>query len=121
MFKLEFSGVDEALEKLRALGREAADEHAMSADGIEALQPVVEDAQRLAPVEEGDLRDSIEAVEFDDGSVGVVIGDFKGHFFEFGTVKMRAQPMLIPAFEANEAVVVDILGGRVGARIEKSV
>ena len=56
-----------------------------------------------------------------DLAVGVIIGDWKGHFWEFGTVNHRAQPMLAPAVDANEGVVIEIFGGRIGARIEGAI
>lgn len=115
--KFALHGADEALRNVRQI-RESINDRALREDGLQSLQPIVEDAKALAPVEEGDLRDSIEATVFDDGTIGVIIRDWKGHFFEFGTVNMRAQPMLIPAVEANEAIVIDLFSERVAARIE---
>ena len=113
-------GAEEALSNIAAIAAAIVPDN-LQDDGLAALQPVVDDARSLAPVDEGDLRDSIEAVKFADGTVGVVIGDWKGKFFELGTVKMRARPMLAPAFDANEAVVIDVFGGRIGARIEGAI
>lgn len=118
--QFHLDGVDQALSNIAAIAAAIVPDN-LQKDGIEALQPVVNDARSLAPVDEGDLRDSIEAVTFEDGTVGVIIGDWKGPFFEFGTVKMRAQPMLLPAFDANEAVIVNMFGGKVGARIEGAI
>jgi len=116
--KFMLRGGEEALANLRRL-REAVSPPYMQAAAIEALQPVVADARDLAPVEDGDLRDSIGVKVLEDGSVAVVIGDWKGHFFEFGTVKMRAQPMLIPAWDANEELVIARFGRAVAVNIER--
>ena len=113
------SGGDEALRNLQRITEAVGDRH-LQAVALEALEPIVEDAQALAPVGEGDLRESIAATVFEDGTVGVIIRNWKGHFFELGTVKMRAQPMLIPAVEANADRVLDAFGERVAVRIEGS-
>jgi HK97 gp10 family phage protein len=117
--KLKLSGGEEALRNLEYV-TQSTGEHHLRADALEAIQPIVEDARKLAPVGQGDLRDSIEGTIFDDGTVGVIIGDWKGHFFEFGTVNMRATPMLIPAVEANSEQVLDAFGERIAVRISGS-
>lgn len=118
--RFALDGVEEALSNIAAIA-EAVGNDDLREDGLAALQPIVDDARSLAPVDEGDLRDSIEAVTFEDGTIGVVIGDWKGHFFELGTVNMRATPMLGPAADANEAVVIEMFGKRIGARIEGAI
>lgn len=117
MMQFSLDGVEEALSSVASIAA-ALTPHNLRTDGLAALQPVVDDARTLAPVDRGRLRDSIEARPLEDGYVGVVIGDWKGHFFEFGTVHMRAHPILLPAFDANEKIVIEMFGGRVGARIE---
>lgn len=118
--KFQLDGVDEALNNLKSI-TSALSRSNLQDDALHAVEPIAEDARSLAPVDEGDLRDSIEAKVFEDGTVGVVIGDWKGHFFEFGTVKMRATPMLLPSFDKNEGLVIETFGNRVGARIEGAV
>lgn len=115
--QFQLDGVDEALSNLKAIAAAVVPAN-LREDGLEALQPIVDDARSLAPVDEGDLRDSIEAVKFEDGTVGVIIGDWKGHLFELGTVNMRATPMLAPAADANGPVVIEMFGNRIGVRIE---
>lgn len=116
----ELKGIKEALENIETIGQSINDKD-LQEDALGTLAPVVKDAQALAPVDQGNLRDSIHSLVLEDGSVGVVIGDWKGHFFEFGTANMRAQPMLGPAFHENEDAIVAVFGGRVGARIESAV
>lgn len=115
--KFELRGGEEALRNLRMIGEAITDKNLQS-DAVEAVQPIVRDAQSLAPVRTGRLRDSIGPMIMDDGNVAVVINDFRGVFFELGTVKMRAQPMLGPAADANEGLVIEMFGEMVGARIE---
>lgn len=114
--KFSLSGIEDALRNLAGIDDNLNDGN-LRGDALEALQPVVDDAQSLAPVEDGDLRDSIGPKVLSVGTVAVVIEDWKGHFFEFGTVKMRAQPMLIPAWEANEDEVIASFGRSAGDRI----
>lgn len=114
-FRLD--GLEDALRNLNLIDEAVTDTN-LRADALEALQPVVDDARSLAPVDDGDLRDSIQPIVFDDGSVGVVIRDWKGHFFEFGTVKMRATPMLMPAWDANSESLSNYFADSVRARIE---
>lgn len=68
-----------------------------SADELVAFQ------KRLVPVDDGDLRDSIQKR---DGkhelSVEVFTEDFKARWQEFGTVKMRAQPFFYPPYRASK-------------------
>ena len=64
------------------------------------------DARAAAPVDSGELRDSIDARIFGDGrrgSVTGVVGAAARHslFVEFGTSKMAPQPYLGPALAAN--------------------
>lgn len=114
--KFELKGVDEAVRSVSKIAEQITDRF-LKEDAFNVLEGVAADARSLAPVDQGSLRDSIQVVE-QDGFVAVVIGDWKGHFYEFGTVNHRAQPMLIPAWEANEDLVVEMFGKRVGARIE---
>ena len=46
-------------------------------------------------------------------------GAYYGHFVEFGTVKMGAQPFLRPAIESNRFLVTRIYGTDLGRGIER--
>jgi len=118
--RFKLTGGDEAIRNVANV-RAVMSDHNMQGDGLDAVQPIVDDAKSLAPVDQGNLRDSIGAEVDKDGFISVVIRDWKGHFFEFGTVKMRAQPMLIPAFDANEATVTAIFASSIRKRIEGAV
>ena len=117
--KFKLNGVKEALGNLREI-TETMSERNLRQDALAVLEPIAEDARALAPVDQGDLRDSIQTTVFEDGTVGVIIGDWKGHFYEFGTVNHRAQPMLGPAWDAHSEGLADRFGQQVKARIEKA-
>lgn len=131
MIDLTLDGFEEALQRLR--GVDEAVKANIGANAQAALEPVAEEARRLAPVRSGDYRDSItvsDVVADENGSfsggqngntvlVGPLTSDvFYAWFLEFGTVNMAAQPVLLPAVEAHEALVFEILGERIGRDIE---
>ena len=123
MLALELTGVKEAISNLRAVVAPVNDRR-IGENSVAALEPVAEDARRLAPVDDGDLRDSISISgsvvgqnQFDGRAVfvGPLMGNvFYAGFIEWGTVKMRAQPFLAPAVHENRDLVFDILGSLVG-------
>lgn len=126
---LKISGFDEAAANIAKV-RDSVRGRFMSDSAMTALQPVLEDARRLVPVDDGEARDSLT---ISDRAVGGVVkyagtvyfGPLAGAalhmaFLEFGTTKMRAQPSIIPAVEANQDLVFDILGDDVGRQIEES-
>lgn len=126
MLKLSIEGFDEARRRLAEAVRPVNDRR-IGDHAAEVLEPIAEDARRLAPVLSGRLRDSIlvaQTFEFTgetDGqsvSVGVLDaggdGVFWGHFAEFGTVHQGAEPFLAPAVYKNIDLVFEALGKRVG-------
>lgn len=58
--KVQVSGLKEALEALRELPK-GTDKRTIRAAMIDAVQPIVATAQKLAPEDEGDLKDSMIA------------------------------------------------------------
>lgn len=75
----------EALARLLDEGKRAIDE--------QIIPLVVADMKRLAPVDTGNLRDSIEALG--GGRIGIS-ADYAA-YVEFGTTVARAQPFVRPA------------------------
>lgn len=68
----------------------------------EAMEAGVESAQRLVPIDTGELHDGIEIVEFASngrGSYGVTDVDYADDV-EFGTQNAPAQPYLRPSVDA---------------------
>lgn len=71
----------------------------------QAAQAIAAGAKSRAPVDSGDLRDSIHVEHVDEGVYAVVAGDsdvFYGHMVENGTVRTPAHPFLVPAAEAEK-------------------
>lgn len=85
-------GLDRGLERYEDDAERALD---ASTDGI------VDRARALAPVDEGNLRDSIHKQAGQDANgpyVDVVADDEAAIYQEFGTSEMDANPFLRPAF-----------------------
>jgi HK97 gp10 family phage protein len=73
------------------------------------------DAKALAPVDTGYLKGSISS---DIGTLSAEIGPTAsyGHFLEYGTSKMAAQPFMGPAFERRVPGLEKALG-QIGSKI----
>lgn len=71
--------------------------------GAEAIES---GAKSRAPVDSGDLRDSIKADRLGVGEYEVASDAFYAHMVEFGTTKAGAQPFLLPAAEAERDNIV---------------
>lgn len=69
---------------------------------------IAEDAKSRAPRDSGELAESIEAREADDGWE-VATDTWYAHFPEFGTARRGAQPFLTPAAEAQRKAHRDAL------------
>ncbi|MBT0667074.1 HK97 gp10 family phage protein [Novosphingobium profundi] len=142
MFNFSMSGFDEAFANVAKVGH-AINDHFMRDATMSALEPVAEAARSLAPVDSGDLRDSIvvtseafsdeSAAAFDGrtvfvGPLAAGVAGRAGHrdayyagFIELGTVKMRAQPFLAPAWDAEIGNVEAALGVKVGEALFSAV
>lgn len=67
---------------------------------IKMAQKVFQESQTLVPVDKGDLKASGKVVEQGEGATVVYDSDHSA-YVEFGTIKMKAQPYLRPAYENN--------------------
>lgn len=100
-----------------------------------ALEPVLEDAQRLAPVDDGQLRDSIQiasagltpkARRHDRGrpkmGVRLYVGTASPYAYirEFGTHNAPAHPFMRPAWELNKDRMLEGIKADLKIEIEKS-
>jgi HK97 gp10 family phage protein len=65
-----------------------------------AAMDIEREAKTRAPVDTGNLRNSIQASRVAMGHWKVVVGADYGYFVEWGTVHMAAQPFLRPAINA---------------------
>lgn len=99
---------------------EAADnltKEAVEEAAVRALIPVALDAKANAPVDTGELRDSIVVKKMsdaakmnqDEGFIGAVVGPtvFYGIFVEIGA-NQPAQPYLRSAFDSNRGEMMEI-------------
>lgn len=126
---IKIRGGEELAAALEALGP-AMEKKILRSAMREAAKPILDDAKRRAPVLTGQLRKSlkIRAIKRNNkGQVGVVIStakgffkgdEFYGAFHEFGTKKMPARPFIRPAFEANKAQSIRIVGEAVKIGLE---
>lgn len=71
-------------------------------------------AKQLAPVDTGNLRNSITAEQQSALAWVVAVGAEYGIYQEYGTHKMGARPFLTPAFTAVAPGLLDALGKIVG-------
>jgi HK97 gp10 family phage protein len=71
-------------------------------------------AKQLAPVDTGNLRNSITAEQQGTLAWIVAVGAVYGIYQEYGTHKMAASPYLTPAFMAVAPALIEALGSIVG-------
>ncbi|WP_210651342.1 HK97-gp10 family putative phage morphogenesis protein [Nocardioides sp. SYSU D00065] len=105
----EFHGLAVKLQRASAqVGAAAAAAVRKTAFDIEA------DAKALAPVDTGNLRNSISTDITGDGRFGAITADIGptaeyGAFVEYGTSRMGPQPYMAPAFERREPTLTAAL------------
>lgn len=104
-----------------------------------ALEPMADKARGMAPVERGDLKQSIQVSEkrtkrvtrlnrFDRNTgVEVAMGPVSGKgvlnyatFAEFGTNDTRARPFMRPAWESGKDDALEYVKANLGSEIEKT-
>ena len=86
------------------------------------LKKVRDDAKSLAPVDTGELRDSIVVINATKTDSGAVVARADhASYVEFGTTKMAAQPFLFPALESNKAYIERTLKSDGKVAIRKAV
>lgn len=104
MATVDVEGVEELTAKLSRLAAKA-DDGQLRAALLAGAKPIENAAVAKAPVDTGTLRRSIHSETGGiDGGVVVRVGtnvEYAIHQ-EFGTSRMRAQPYLRPAFDANK-------------------
>lgn len=99
-----------------------------------ALEPILERAQQLVPVDEGNLRDSLvigsrltsraRRADKREPREGVRLfmgtANRNGVPREFGTVRSRAQPFMRPAWDSEKANAFKIVLTDLGDEVEKA-
>lgn len=104
-YKLDTTGIDKLLAQMGDNVDRAVRETANEVRNV---------AANLAPVDTGDLRDSLEAIKVVNGVYWVQDGVEYGIYQELGTYKMAAQPFLVPAIEQAEATLTAKLQEQLG-------
>lgn len=131
--KMKITGLRE-LEKALAALPAATGKNVLRRVSKEALKPVETAARAMAPVDDGDLRDSIvtttrlskrrasEARKEGKSTVETYTGtnSRNGVPREFGTVRSAATPFLRPAYDANKDRMLRYVGTELGGEIEKA-
>jgi len=87
---------------------------------IKMAQKVYDESQVLVPVDKGDLKESGKVVEAGEGATVVYDSDHSTHV-EFGTVKMKAQPYLRPAYENNISKLTHIGAEEIQREIKEAI
>lgn len=119
------SELDDALAELTLSAQKKTLEGAL----MKAALPIMKDAKKRAPKDEGDLRKAIgrqRIKKADLPSVTVKVKrsrknpyPFYWHFIEYGTSRMAATPFLRPAFEQNVELAIQLFSEELTKRIDK--
>lgn len=125
-----FKELDAALGEMK----KATERRVLRKAAVEALQPFVEEAKRLVPVDEGTLRDSITAgsaitknarrADRGDPPEGVRVyagtANRNGVPREFGSHRSAAEPFMRPAWESKSGEVLDRAMTSLGEQVDKA-
>lgn len=81
-------------------------------------------SKEIVPVDTGNLRESITAMEVEDGAIVSAIGDLQNERFyagyvEFGTSKMEAQPYIRPTIDEKGTEIVKAIGAQIVTQLKE--
>ncbi len=125
-------GSDKALSEV---GTKATQKNILVRTLKKAAKPIDDMASSLAPRDTGKLEISVvtgtqltrrqKSSAYKAGKLGVAevhVGTqlSRGLFNEFGTFKMRAQPFMRPAWDANKGLALEIIGKELWVEIKKA-
>lgn len=135
---VQVDGIKELSATLKELGKSTG-KAALRRIATKAIKPMAEAAQSMAPVDDGDLRDSIgiagslirsarEPVRRSGGRVdakdGITIymgtANRNGVPREFGSFRSPAHPFMRPAFDLQAKPTIDRIGADFGPEVEKT-
>jgi HK97 gp10 family phage protein len=88
---------------------------------MKGAQVIADEAQRLAPVLTGELRDSIHVEAEGDGGADVVAGTDHAIFPEFGTSTQQAQPYMRPAVDTKSDEALRVMADDIQEQIRRAV
>lgn len=86
----------------------------------EALELIAEEARRLAPVDTGELKNSIHSELGEEGGF-IAVDAEHGPFVEYGTDRMAAQPYLRPAIETKTDEALQLIAKAADEKIKEVV
>lgn len=147
MIEMKVDGLDKILAALKQLPDELSEQYVQEVF-TEMVQPTLQRARELAPVDTGFLRSKITVIAISaNGLVTVQVGVFSSskaakaagrkrrakiravrgaktsafyaRYLENGTKKMQARPFLRPAFDETVKGFVEGVGSAVGKKIEE--
>ncbi|MGD6897111.1 HK97-gp10 family putative phage morphogenesis protein [Bacillus infantis] len=107
---LNLSGMNELMRQIEQMGRKVEGDIEKKAlkEGANHLRDKIEEN---APRRSGKLASEVIVGDIKDGNVQVGIDQqgeaFYGHFLEFGTKKMKAQPFMAPTLENESQTTQD--------------
>lgn len=93
---------------------------------LKAGDLIAAEQKRLAPVDDGTLRDSIKSkatqgAKSGNQAVQISTGVFYAPFVEFGTQKAPAQPFFFPGYRATRRKARSVINKAVRESVKKSV
>lgn len=122
-FSVKVEGLKELEKALNELPK-ATGKNVLKRTSIKSLTPMIEEARSLVPIRSGRLRDSLKiSTRLSKRQAGIArrrtdksyFEIYAGasslphaHLVEFGTVKMRAQPFMRPAWDLNNRLALEI-------------
>lgn len=135
-----FEGLEDALIELEKFsGRTTTGKNAVLRGMKKAMKPVEDRAKAMAPVDDGDLRESIKTkkprakrargsarfvrqsgIELLTGPTTLKGGSY-GYFQEFGTVHSSPQPFMRPAADSQAPKVIEIVSEELAAAVMASL
>jgi HK97 gp10 family phage protein len=88
--------------------------------GVEVWRDYSKD---ICPVDKGNLKESIAAIEVEDGALWSAFGDYGeprsyAVFVEFGTVKMDKQPYMRPPLDEHQPEIVAAVGAQIQEQLK---
>lgn len=134
---VRISGLKELDEALGQLPK-ATGKAVLRRTAIRALAPVIAEAKRRVPVDEGDLRDSLKittklskrqqrlhnkAIAAGKATVQLFAGPAAlphAHLVEFGTANMSPQPYMRPAWDTKKDEVLELVRTELADEISKA-
>ena len=131
---IKLEGFKELDRALAELGNKSTERTLLRRVAKKALEPIRDDAKRLVPVDEGELRDSIHiggkmtkrarAADRKQPKHGMRLhmGTARSTAvaIEFGTYKAPAQPFMRPAWSSGKAEALYYIARTMGDEIEKT-